>query len=189
MKAVHKSGIVTHFWRHRPEKVTNTLLVFYINFEVPNHNQTATCSNTFSASAELTGLHITFHDIDPILLIEGYPRYLIEAHNIILANQAPLPIAIVDEHTGNCCFASGDKMGVGGNLLKKVRFTRTARTKFNHVIVALNEWNHPQQKDILSPCRQAARFKANTTQKKLLPILSSKAFATSGKIIEHTPFG
>src|SRR6266849_6403652 len=103
MNAVHKCCIVTHFRRHRPEKVTNTLLVFYINVEVPNHNDTAACSNTLSSPAELTGFHIAFHDVDPILLIEGDARYLIEAHNIILANQATLSSAVVDEHASNRC--------------------------------------------------------------------------------------
>src|SRR2546425_10103269 len=118
MKAIHKCCIVTHFRRHRPEKVTNSLLVFYINFEVPHHNHTATSSNTLTAPAELTGLHIAFHDIDTILLIKGYPGYLIKAHNIILANQAPLSIAVVDKHTSNRCFASRYEMGIRGNLLK-----------------------------------------------------------------------
>src|SRR5438876_10512515 len=112
MEPVHECSIVTHLWWHWPEQVADTLLVFNINFEVPHHNYTATRPNALSASTELTGLHIAFHDVDPILLVEGYSGYLIEAHHIVLADQAPLSIAVVDKHTGNRCFASRDKMGV-----------------------------------------------------------------------------
>src|SRR6266487_128948 len=150
MNAIHKCCIVTHFRWHRPEKVTNTLLVFYINFEVSNHHDAATRSNTLSSPAELTGFHIAFHNVDPILLIEGNSRYFIKAYDIILANQASLSITVVDKHTGNGCFSSRHKMGIRRNLLEKMRFTGTARSKLNHIVVALNEWNHPQQKDVLS---------------------------------------
>src|SRR3989454_5023507 len=142
MKAIHKCCIVTHFRRHRPEKVTNTLLVFYINFEVSNHNDTTTCSSTLSSPAELTGFHIAFHDVDPILLIEGYSGYFIKAYNIILANQTSLSITVVDKHTSNGCFSSRHKMGIRRNLLEKMRFTGPTRTKLDHIVVAFNEWNH-----------------------------------------------
>src|SRR2546423_14489609 len=162
MNTIHKCCIVTHFRRHRPEEVTNTLLVFYINFEVSNHHDTATRSNTLSSSAELTGFHIAFHDVDPILLIEGYSGYFIKAYNIILANQASLSIAVVDKHTGNGCFSSRHKMRIGRNLLEKMRFTSTTRAKLNHIVVAFNKWNHPQQKNVLSSLGQTIWFKATT---------------------------
>src|SRR5260370_23954221 len=148
MNAIHKCRIVTHFRRHWPKKVTNTLLVFYINFEVSNHHDTATRSNTLSSPAELTGFHIAFHDVDPILLIEGYSGYFIKAYNIILTNQTSLSIAVVDKHTGNGCFSSRHKMRIRRNLLEKLRFTGTTRTNLNHIVVTLNEWNLPQQKDV-----------------------------------------
>src|SRR5438445_396366 len=99
MEPVHECSIVTHLRWHWPKQVADTLLVFNVNFEVSHHNYAATRPNALSAPAELTGLHIAFHDVNPILLIEGYPGYLIEAHNVILANQAPLSIAVVDKHT------------------------------------------------------------------------------------------
>src|SRR6266702_3602849 len=163
MNTIHKSCIVTHFRRHWREKVTNTLLMCYIHFEVSNHNDTAACSNTFSSPAELSGFHIAFHDVDPILLIEGYSGYFIKAYNIILANQASLSITVVDKHTGNGCFSSRHKMGIGRNLLEKMRFTGPARAKLNHIVVAFNEWNHPQQKDVLCSLGQTIWFKANAT--------------------------
>src|SRR5260370_41738581 len=153
MQSIHKCCIVTHFRRHRSKQVTNALLVFYVKFKVSNHNDTTTGSNTFSPSAEFTRLHVAFHDIDPILLIEGYAGYLVETDNIVLTNQASLTGTIVDEHASNGGFTSGDKMGIRGNLLKKMRLTCTTRTKLNHIVVALDEWNHPQQKDICSSRR------------------------------------
>ncbi len=50
MQPIHKRCIVTHFWRHRSKQVTNALLVFYVNFKVSNHHDTATGSNAFSPS-------------------------------------------------------------------------------------------------------------------------------------------
>src|SRR6266446_7350540 len=156
MESIHKCCIVTHFWWHRSKQVTNALLVFYVNFEVSNHNDTATGSNAFSPPAELTRLHVAFHDIDPIPLVEGYAGYLVEADNIVPTYQASLTGTVVDEHAGNGGFTSRDKMRVRGNLLKKMRLTCTTRTKLNHIVVALDEWNHPQEKDILSSRRQTA---------------------------------
>src|SRR6266516_2284765 len=153
MKSIHKRCIVTHFWRHRSKQVTNALLVFYVNFKVSNHYDTATGSNAFSPSAEFTRLHITFHNIDPILLVEGYPGYLVKTDNVILTHQTSLTGTVVDKHASDGCFTSRDKMGIRRNLLKKMGFTRTTRTKLNPIVVAFNKWNHAHEKDILSPCR------------------------------------
>src|SRR5712692_313056 len=144
MESIHKCCIVTHFRRHWSKQVTNALLVFYVNFKVSDHNDTTTGSNAFSPSAELTRLHVAFHDIDPILLIEGYAGYLVEADYIVLTNQTSLSGAVVDKHAGDGGFTSRDEMGIRGNLLKKMRLTCTTRTKLNHIVVALDEWNHPQ---------------------------------------------
>src|SRR6266446_3837874 len=112
MKSIHTCYVVTHFWRHRSKQVTNTLLVFYVNFKVSNHNDTATGSDAFSPSAELTRLHVAFHDIDPILLVEGYAGYLVEADNIVPTYQASLTGTVVDEHASDGGFTSRDKMRV-----------------------------------------------------------------------------
>ena len=45
MESIHKRCIITHFWRHRSKQVTNTLLVFYVNFEVSDHHDTSAGSN------------------------------------------------------------------------------------------------------------------------------------------------
>src|SRR5260370_40734433 len=156
MESIHKCCIVTHFRRHRSKQVTNALLVLYVNFKVSNHNDTATGSNAFSPSAELTRLHVAFHDIDPIFLIEGYARYLVEAANIVLTNQASLTGTIVDEHASNGGITSRRKMGLRGNLLKKMRLTWTTRTRLYHNVIALDEWNHTQQKEMLSSRRETS---------------------------------
>src|SRR6266851_755735 len=189
MESIHKCCIVTHFRWHWSKQVTNALLMFYVNFKVSNHNDTAAGSDAFSPSAELTRLHVAFHDIDPILLVEGYAGYLVEANNIVLTHQTSLTGTVVDKHAGDGCFTSRDKMGIRRNLLKKMGFTRTTRTKLNHIVVAFNKWNHAHEKNILSPCRQTAWFKAYTAQKKLLPLMGSKVFAPPSEIIKYTSFG
>src|SRR6266568_1142122 len=123
--------------------MTNALLMLYVNFKISNHNNTATCSNAFSSSAELSRLHVAFHDVDPTLLVEGYASYLVKTDNVILTHQTSLTGTVVDKHAGDSCFASRDKMGIRRNLLKKMGFTCTTRAKLNHVIVALDKWNHP----------------------------------------------
>src|SRR5690242_16843775 len=108
MQPIHKCRIVTHFWRHRSKQVPNALLMFYVNFKVSNHHDTTTGSNAFSSSAELSRLHVAFHDVDPILLVEGYASYLVKTDNVILTHQTSLTGTVVDKHAGDSCFASRD---------------------------------------------------------------------------------
>src|SRR5258708_36749773 len=111
MESIHKCCIITHFWRHRSKQVTNALLVFYVNFKVSNHNDTATGSNAFSPSAELTRLHVAFHDIYPILLVEGYAGYLVEADNVVLTHQTPLTGTVVAKNAADGCLPSEVRLG------------------------------------------------------------------------------
>jgi hypothetical protein len=50
--------------------VTEALLVFYIDFKVTHHHQTAKPANAFLTPAELARFHVAFHDVDAVFLIE-----------------------------------------------------------------------------------------------------------------------
>src|SRR4051794_17113496 len=80
--AVHEGGVVAHFRRQRTEQVTNALLVSDVNVEVANHDNAAEPSDALLAPAELPRLHVALEDVDPIFLIEGHPRDLVEAHHV-----------------------------------------------------------------------------------------------------------
>ena len=65
------------------------------------------------AARKLSRLHVSFHDVDAVLLIEGNSRYLIKADDIVLADKAALPVGHVDEHACDRGLAAGNKVGVG----------------------------------------------------------------------------
>ena len=133
-----------HLWRQGFQQVPNPLLVFDINVKITHEHQATVRAYTFAAPAKLARLHVPLHDVDAILLIEGDAGDFIKADDIVLGNQAALPRCVVHKHAGNRCFTPRDQVGSRGNLLKEVGLARTARAKFDHIEVAVYEWNHPQ---------------------------------------------
>ena len=106
MDAIHKGRVITHLTWERSKKMSDTLLVLDVDIKVPDHDNTAICTNAFLATAELARLHITLHDVYAIFLIERNTGDFIKADDIVLANQAPLSVGVVDEHPSDCCFAA-----------------------------------------------------------------------------------
>ncbi|MNG30091.1 hypothetical protein D3C84_1156310 [compost metagenome] len=72
--------------------------MFNIHIEVSDKHHGAIGSNAFLPTAELAGLHVALHDVDPFLGIERDPTDLIKANHIVLAHQATLPAGVVDKH-------------------------------------------------------------------------------------------
>ena len=52
-------------------------------------------------------------------------------------------------------------MCIWGDLLVKVALARPAWTQLDHVVVALHERYHPDERDQLSTLRQCGRLQAN----------------------------
>jgi hypothetical protein len=125
--------------------VANSLLVFNINFKISYQNNASVSPYTFLATAELAGLHVAFHNVDPVPLIKRDAGDLIKAYHVILANQAALTSCIIDKHASNCCLTSRNQVGVGRDLLEKVTFAGTARAKFNQIVITLYERQHAKE--------------------------------------------
>ncbi|MNP46929.1 hypothetical protein D3C76_1409600 [compost metagenome] len=121
-----------------------SLLVFDIDIEVTDKHHGAIGSNALLPTTELAGLHVALHDVDTFLGIEGDPADLVKTYHVVLTDQPTLAASIVHKHFGDSGLAAGNQMGVRRNLLKKVTLTRASRPKLNHVVVALNERNHPE---------------------------------------------
>lgn len=86
MKAVS----LAHLGRHRPEEMAHPLLVLHVNVEGADHHDAAFSADTLATARELAGLHVTLHDVDAVLLVEGYARHLVETDNIVLADKPAL---------------------------------------------------------------------------------------------------
>ena len=97
--------------------MTIALLVLHIHIEVADHDDRAIGPDAFLAPAEFAGLHVTLHDVEAILLIEGDTRNFIKADHIVEADQPALPAGVVDEHPGNGGLAARDEMSIRRNLL------------------------------------------------------------------------
>ena len=75
--------------------------MFHIDFEVAHHDHPTKAANALLASAEFPRLHVAFHDVHPVLLIEGDAGDFVEANHVVLADEAALAIGVVDEHLGH----------------------------------------------------------------------------------------
>ena len=60
-------------------------------------------------------------------------------------------------------------MCIWGDLLVKVALARPAWTQLDHVVVALHERYHPDERDQLSTLRQCGWLQANAAQQNALP--------------------
>ena len=76
---------------------------------------------------------------------------MLTADHVVLANQAALAIAVVDEHLGDGGLAARDQVRVGGNLLEQVALASAAGAQLHQVEVALHKGSHAQQHHHLGP--------------------------------------
>ena len=118
MDSIHEGGIVAHIRRKRTEEMPDALLMFDVDIEVSDHYDAAVGANALFAPAELPRFHVALHDVDAVFLIEGDAGDLIEADNIVLANQPALPVAVVDEHARDRGLAAGNQVSVRRDLLE-----------------------------------------------------------------------
>ena len=61
-----------------------------IDVEVADHHDRAIGPDALLAAAELPGLHVALHDVDAVLLVEGDAGDLVEADDVVLADQPAL---------------------------------------------------------------------------------------------------
>src|SRR4051794_6203557 len=132
----------------------DSLLVLYVDVEVANHHDAAIRANAFLPAAELPRLHVALHDVHAIFLVEGDPGDLVEADDVVLADEPALTAGVVDEHACDRRLTARYQMRVRGNLLEEVTLAGAAGTEFHHVEVALDERNHPQQGHVARAWRE-----------------------------------
>ena len=108
MNAVHEGGVVAHLERHGAEEVPYPLLVLYVHIEISHHDDAAVGADAFPAAREFAGLHVAFHDVDAVLLVEGDAGDLIKTNDVVLANKSALPVCHVDEHACDRRLAARD---------------------------------------------------------------------------------
>ena len=95
MDAVHERRVVAHLRRQRAEQMTDPLLVLDIDVEVADHDDAAVGADALRPRLELAGLHVALHDVDAVLLIEGDAGDLVEADDVVLADQPRWPFAML----------------------------------------------------------------------------------------------
>ena len=149
---------------------TGEVLLLTVDVEVAYHHDAAVGTDLVLAAAELARRHIALHDVDAVLLVEGDARYLIEADNVVLADETTLSSGIVDEHLCDRRLAAGDQMRVGRDLLKQVALAGSARTEFNEVVVALDKRNHAKQRHTFGPFVQATGLEAHRSKQDVDPL-------------------
>src|SRR6266404_4937126 len=107
--------------------MAHPLLLFDIHVQVSHHHKATVSANILFAAAELPGRHVSLHDVDTVLLIEGDARYLIKTDHVVLTHQPSLPSRVVDEHLGYCRLTAGDQVRVRRDLLEQVALPGSTR--------------------------------------------------------------
>ena len=90
MNAIHERRVVPHLRRQRAQQMSDPLLLLDIHIEIADHDDAAVGADVLLAAAELARRHVALHDVDAVLLIEGDAGDLVEADDVVLADQAAL---------------------------------------------------------------------------------------------------
>src|SRR6267378_1159179 len=115
--------------------MADALLVLDVDLEISDQHDGSIGPDALATARELAALHVALHDVDAVALIERDARDLIEAHHVVLADEAPLAVRHVYEHPRHSGFAAGNEMCVRGYLLEEVALAGPARPQLHHVVV------------------------------------------------------
>ena len=124
--------------------MADALLLLHRHVEVADQDQRPLRADALLAAAELARRHVPLHDVHAVLLVEGDSGDLVEAHHIVLADQAALSVRHVDEHLRDRSLAARKQMGVRRELLVDVTLARPAGAELDEVVVALDEGDQPE---------------------------------------------
>lgn len=144
--------------------MSDALLVGDVDVEVADEHDRAVGADGFTAAGELARLHVALHDVDAVFLVERDARDFVEAHDVVLGDEAALAGGVIDEHPGDGRLASRDQVSVRRHLLKQVRLTGSARSQFDHVEVPLHERDHAKQQDVLFALAEPVRARSPPTE-------------------------
>ena len=187
--AIHECRVVAHLRRQWAQQVSDALLVLDFDIEVADHHDATLGTDAFLAAREFTGLHVALEDVHAVFLIKRHTGDFVEADDVVLTHQTTLAIGVVDEHLRHRGLTAGDQMCVWGDLLVKVALARPAWTQLDHVVVALHERHHPDERDQLCTLRQRGRLQAHATQQNAFPFLSREVVAAALERIQHICLG
>jgi hypothetical protein len=177
--------VVAHLLRERAQQVPDALLLLHVYLEVSHHHDPALGADALLAATELAGGHVALHDIDAVLLVEGDSRNLIEAHDVVLADQPALAVRHVDEHLGERGLAAREEVGVGRDLLVDMALTGSARAELDQVVVSLHERNHAQQDDPLRALIERLGLQADGADQEVAPLLGRQGLPPASQDVQH----
>src|SRR4051812_8402803 len=112
MQPIHEGGVASHLRRKWRQQVSDPLLVLDVHIEVADQDDATVSANAFAAAAELAGLHVSLHDVDTVLLVEGDAGYFVKADDVVLGDETALTSCVVDKHSGHGRLAPGDQVRV-----------------------------------------------------------------------------
>src|SRR6185437_12882833 len=98
---------------------------------------------------------------------EGNPGNLIKADDVILADQAALPVRVVHEHLCDCRLAPRNQVGIRRYLLKQVAFASPARPELDEIVISLDEGDHAQEDDAFCAVAECGRLETNGAQQEI----------------------
>jgi hypothetical protein len=106
MESIHECRIVAHVRRKRRQQMADALRLIEVHVEIADQDDAAFGPDGILAPRELARGHVAFHNVHPVLRIEGHAGDLIEANHVVLADETALPAGHVDEHAGYCRLAA-----------------------------------------------------------------------------------
>ena len=188
MNTIHEGGVIAHFGRQRTEEVSDLLLLLDIDVEVADHHDAALGADVLFGATELSRGHVAFHDVDAVLLVEGNAGDLVETHHVVLANQPTLSGGVVHEHLRHGGLAAGNQVSVWRDLLEEVALARSARAKFDEIVVPFDKGNHAEQHDALRPLGEGGRFETDRPHQEVDPFRGAEFLTGLGEGVQDVGF-
>jgi hypothetical protein len=127
--------------------------------------------------------------MDAVLLVEGDSGHLVEADDVVLADQPALPGRHVHEHLGDRRLAARQQVRVGRDLLVDVALPGAARPQLHQVVVPLHEGHHPEQHDPLRALVERVRLQADRADQEVAPFGGREGPAPPGENVEDVGIG
>ena len=179
MQAIQKCSVCSHFRRERIKQARGFQQYIYALVDVAHKDHRGRGCLFLFATGKGTGSHIVLHDLDAVFILELDSGNLIKSHTVPKTNQANRFAPHIVEQVCNGRLSTRNQNAVGRDFFIKMRFSRTAGTKFTEVEIVLHQWNHSCEQEPFFSFRKFVRFHADRTQKDIQPLILCKSFTAT----------
>ena len=179
MQAIQKCSVCSHFRRERVKQAGGFQQHIHTLVNISHKDHRGRGCLFLFATGKRTGCHIVLHDLDAVFVLELDTSNLIKSHTVPQTHQTNGLSSHVVEQVCHSRLSTRNQNAVGRDFFIKMRFSRTAGTKFTEVEIVLHQWNHSCEQEPFFSFRKFVRFHADRTQKDIQPLILCKSFTAT----------